>query len=54
MPNPSPTETEDDFISRCMSDEEMKQKHPERDERFAVCQNFWDNQVKGEDSNESA
>ena len=51
MPSPSPEEKEDDFISRCMSDEEMKSKHPQQKERYAVCKSFWDN--KGEDADMS-
>lgn len=42
MPTPRDNEKQDDFISRCMSDEEMKRKHPEQDERYAVCKSFWD------------
>jgi hypothetical protein len=34
-----------------MSDEEMKQKHPNQDQRYAVCQNFWDNK-KGKEKDE--
>jgi hypothetical protein len=43
MPSPRENETEDDFINRCMGDEEMNQKHPDRKERYAVCKSFWDN-----------
>jgi len=43
MPSPSPEENEQDFISRCMSSEEMKNKHPDNKERYAVCKSFWDN-----------
>ena len=49
MPSPRKDESEDEFISRCMSDEEMKGKHPKQDERYAVCKSFWDNKKKSED-----
>lgn len=49
MPNPNPNETEGDYMNRCMSDEEMKRKHPDQDERYAVCQSFWDNRSIGKD-----
>jgi hypothetical protein len=49
MPSPRKDESEDQFISRCMSDEEMKGKHPKQDERYAVCKSFWDNKDKGDE-----
>lgn len=44
MPIPKPTsnENEDNFISRCMSDDKMKEEYPDEDQRFAVCQNAWE------------
>ena len=43
MPYPKPNETEKDYIKRCLSDSEMKSKHPEFYERFAVCKSFFEN-----------
>jgi len=37
---PEGNETEQDFISRCMSEE--KESFPETDQRYAVCKSKWD------------
>lgn len=41
MPKPQPNESKKDYLKRCMSDNEMVYKHPNSDERFAVCQAFY-------------
>lgn len=41
---PKADETEQEFISRCMSEE--KESFPETDQRYAVCKSKWDNQEK--------
>lgn len=41
MPYPKKNETEKDYIKRCMSDSEMKTKHNDYNERFAVCKSFF-------------
>lgn len=48
MPIPQPTESEskDDFISRCMSDSVNTKEFPEEDQRSAVCYAQWDNKGK--------
>lgn len=38
---PKSNETEQEFISRCMSEE--KDSFPETDQRYAVCKSKWDN-----------
>jgi len=38
MPTRNTNESEDNFISRCMSDEQMKSEFPDETQRFAVCQ----------------
>ena len=38
MPTRNINESEDNFISRCMSDEQMKSEFPDESQRFAVCQ----------------
>lgn len=38
MPTRNQNENKEDFISRCMSDEEMKNEFPDEAQRFAVCQ----------------
>lgn len=42
MPKPKPAETRRDFISRCMSSDEMTDKFDDSDQRFAVCLSYWD------------
>lgn len=37
IPDPNPSETKDDFMARCMSDETMKQEYPSETQRAAVC-----------------
>ena len=37
MPTRNPNENEKDFISRCMSDEQMKSEFKDEAQRFAVC-----------------
>jgi hypothetical protein len=41
MPKPNSTETHDEFITRCMSDEESKSSFPDVDQRYAVCESKW-------------
>lgn len=37
IPQPTPKESENDFISRCMSDEKMKSEYQDEAQRYAVC-----------------
>lgn len=37
MPTPKPNESREDFINRCMSDEEAIDTFPESDQRYAFC-----------------
>jgi len=37
IPQPTPKESENDFISRCMSDEKMKSEYTDEVQRYAVC-----------------
>lgn len=46
LPKPKQDESENDFISRCMTNETMKKEFPKSDQRYAVCQKEWDK--KGE------
>lgn len=41
MPKPNPYEREKEYIKRCMSDSEMKTKHSDYNERYAVCKSFF-------------
>lgn len=42
MPQPNANESKDDFLSRCMGDEEAVNDFPENDQRYAVCQSKWE------------
>ena len=42
MPTPKPRETEEQFISRCMSDPEPMGKYPDEAQRYAVCKSIFD------------
>lgn len=42
MPDPRDDESEDAFMDRCMSDDVMVEDFPDEDQRFAVCQDLWD------------
>lgn len=42
LPKPNEGESQEDFISRCMSDDMMVQDFPENDQRLAVCHDIWE------------
>ena len=50
IPKPKDGEKEKDFISRCMSNDTMKEEYPDDDQRLAVCYSTW---RKAKESNES-
>ena len=39
---PTPSETETEFVRRCMADDKMLEEFPDNGQRFAVCQSSWD------------
>ena len=39
---PNASESEDDFISRCMGDEKMKSEYPDEEQRLAVCYSYFE------------
>lgn len=53
MPSPGSTENEDEFISRCMSDEEAIADFPDEDQRYAVCVSKWEGKADGFAPNEA-
>jgi HK97 family phage prohead protease len=53
MPSPGQTENEDEFISRCMSDEEAMSDFPDEDQRYAVCISKWEGKADGHSPNEA-
>ena len=42
MPTPKKTETKEEWIERCMSDQESIDTFPDEDQRFAVCSYKWE------------
>ena len=42
MPTPRKTETKEDWINRCMGDQESIDTYPDEDQRFAVCSYKWE------------
>jgi signal peptide peptidase SppA len=42
MPEPNDDETRDEFIERCMADDEANRDFPDDDQRFAFCQAQWE------------
>ena len=47
MPMPGSSETEDEFLSRCMSAEEAMSDFPDEDQRYAVCISKWEAKADG-------
>ncbi len=41
LPKPRKNEKQDDFISRCMSNETMKKEYGDNDQRLAICFSQW-------------
>lgn len=46
MPDPRKDESRENFISRCMSDDEAKKDFPDSKQRIAFCISKWDNKDK--------
>lgn len=46
MPDPLNNETREDFLERCMIDEESESTFPDNDQRYAFCNSQWDNRNK--------
>lgn len=49
MPNPHSDETREDFLSRCMGDEEALMDFPENEQRYAYCVYSWEDEAESED-----
>ena len=43
MPTPRANENRDQFLDRCMGDDTMLGEYGENDQRYAVCNSYWDN-----------
>ena len=50
VPNPGPDESKEDFIKRCMSNDEMVSSFPDQDQRLAVCHTALEKEVEPEKS----
>tara|TARA_R100001440_G_scaffold71724_1_gene94933 strand:+ start:117 stop:1133 length:1017 start_codon:yes stop_codon:yes gene_type:complete len=42
LPKPKPTESRDQFLSRCMADETSMTEYPDSEQRFAVCNSLFE------------
>ena len=42
MPQPRPDEGHDEFIERCMADDEAVEDFPDEDQRLAFCESTWE------------
>jgi hypothetical protein len=43
IPTPNSSESENDFIKRCMSDEKMVSEYSDIDQRFTICITSYEN-----------
>ena len=48
IPEPRDSESEDEFIDRCMSNDMMNEEYPESDQRYAICISQWRDREKQE------
>jgi hypothetical protein len=46
LPTPRPSETEDNFMSRCMADDTVQSEYPSNTQRYAVCVTQWNKKEK--------
>lgn len=52
IPKPNTDEEKDKFIHRCMSNDIMNKEFPERERRFAVCMQSWNDKGKSKSDKE--
>ena len=52
IPQPRPTETREQFINRCVSDNTMVEEYPNNAQRFAICSSVW--REKGDENARSS
>jgi len=46
LPKPNKNEKRDIFINRCMSNDTMNEEYSNNEQRYAVCENIWENRKK--------
>jgi hypothetical protein len=51
MPYPRKDESKDDFMARCMGNDEMQRRHPNKDDRTSACERHWDSGKKKSSAN---
>lgn len=55
IPKPAASETEKEFVKRCMSDEKMMSEYMDIDQRFSICITSYENtnlnEVTGSEKN---
>jgi hypothetical protein len=44
LSKPKPNENKDEFLSRCITDEVMREEFPQGKSRFVVCLRQWEDQ----------
>lgn len=49
LPRPKDEEKRQEFIQRCMSDEEIRKEFGTNAQRYAVCVRIWDKKKENED-----
>lgn len=50
MPTPDADENRDEFLSRCMGDEEMVSEFSDTAQRYAVCISKWEADLETDDA----
>lgn len=54
MPTPDADENRDEFLSRCMGDEEMVSEFSDTAQRYAVCISKWEADLETDDATPDA
>ncbi len=49
LPTPRPSESEDQFMNRCMSDDTVQEEYPSNTQRYAVCVSQWGKKMEDND-----
>lgn len=48
LPKPGNDEEKEDFVSRCMDDEIMKEEYPDPEQRVAICYKLFEQKRESE------
>ena len=51
LPTPRPSESEDQFMNRCMSDDTVQEEYPSNTQRYAICVTQWGRKKEKDDGN---